>query len=1242
MNDRLLDSESREKIINELDRNFFVEAGAGSGKTHCLVERMVNLIKTGKAKIENISAVTFTRKAAAELKERFQIRLEESLKQNPDAPEKANIKEALSNLEQVFIGTIHSFCSKILRERPVEAGVDPGFTAIEEEEDAVYADNAWSGYIEDCYQDEADYLLEFFEGHGVLPDDLKDAYKKILQFPDVEIITADVLKPDFTNVKKNVSRFILELQEALPGSAHENGWDELQKLIRKAVNFIENGYLDTDVLFVRMLKELDKSAKVTQNRWPDGDGKIYEEEMEKFRQETVRPAIRMWQEYLHKPCADFIKKGAEFYGEWRKEHSILNFTDLLIMTSGLLRTNHEVRSYFKNKFTHVLVDEFQDTDPIQAELFLFLTGTDEKQNDWREIIPVPGSLFLVGDPKQSIYRFRRADISIYNTVKNIFNSSTKEMRSDNCGKNGNNKSEVLSLFSNFRSLPFMKNLVKEVFKPIFPQEEDAYQAKYFALNTVRSESADYDCGVLENNIEKVPKNNSADVAAIDAGRIAGWIDFAVNHGGILLERTPDEIKSGLTQKAVYSDFLILSRKRENLGCYAKALENKSIPYDISGGRIFNKSTELKEILKLFKAVEDDRDPVALVTALRGLFFGISDDRLYDFSIAGGRFYFYSAVPEGFAEFGQAYGRLLGYKKIVEENEPITAAEMIIEDLGIILLAVSEEEGLTKAGNIYKALELLRDYKQEEVRLFFDLVKNLEELLKVREVESLSLLASRKDVVRIMNLHKAKGLEAPVVILADPLGEVGERAPELHVSRAGIDTEIEKSTELQGDKGVLLSDVKAQSDKMSKGYFCIIKSDGSYGSDIIGVPPEWDKKAAEETKYESAERKRLDYVAVTRAKNILVVSTYREGSRAKAWEILYAYLKEKAAGQIPINKDDPGKEMEIIYISPAQWKKEKEEISGTLKRLTAPGYRKTSVTTEAKDGYLFGFDEASDNLDEYPESGIGSFNVTGTGDGPDSGRQGKSWDGPDSDRQGTSWNEPDSSKQGKSGDGSDSDGPDSGRQGTSGDWPDNGIKSKSWDGSDSGNQHKSGDKPDSNKQDISGFGENDQVGNEKRISGQNSGEKREKAPVSQSWIPGLKWGMLAHKVIELVCRENIEKLKTVAGQWAVEAGLENKSAEDLTALAEKFICSELFKRISLADEKLFEVPFALTHEDTIVHGIIDLVFREGNKWVIVDYKTDDFEADKERKSVYLKQLELYKKYWEKISRTEVSETILHKI
>ncbi len=1057
MDHDLKDSQARGKIRKELDISFFVEAGAGSGKTYCLVERLVNLIKSGNAAIEHIVAVTFTRKAAAELNERFQIGLEDALKKNGPKSERDNIRTALSNLEQIFIGTIHSFCAKILRERPVEAGVDPGFTEIEESQDLIFAERIWSQYIESAELDQ-NSTLKFIQDIDIRVSDLKDIYFKFIHHPDVKIVAVEVDKPDFTDTKKVIRELIDFFKGIIPEIEPDNGWDKLQKMIRKSGKLIDSGYMDSDRKFIELLNELSKKPSITQNRWMDGNSKSYLEKMDKFQEEIMKPALKCWQEYVHKPLVDFISEGAGYYRQWRKDHSILNFSDLLINTAELLRDNAEVRGYFKKRFTHILVDEFQDTDPVQAEIILFLTGSNNEEDNWKNIIPSPGSLFVVGDPKQSIYRFRRADIDIYNLVKGIFKGSG---------------GEVLNLYSNFRSLPFMQETVADVFKSILPEKETRYQAKYSPLNTVKPLNDKCLSGVIENPIGKVCRDNAVGIAKIDAVRLANWIKNAIGGGGFMLQ---DDNEKAV--KPDPGDFLILTRYKKSLKIYARALDMLGIPYDISGGESFSGSSELAEIYRLFKAIEDERDPVALITALRGMFFGISDDRLYRFKKAGGVFSYYSEVPDGFDEFTRAYNLLKGYREIVRSYEPVIAAGMIIERIGVLPLAICEEEGLRRAGNIFKALELLKDRRSDGLDVFGDLVNDLRELLEGSGIESMSLTSTGVDSIRIMNLHKAKGLESPIVVLADPMGAGADFEPDHHITRTG--------------------------DSKAMGYFTITKPVGSYGSSINALPPDWDGKIKEEKLYEEAEKRRLEYVAVTRAKNILVVSTYRKGSRKKAWEFMYEYLTGK--DKIKAAEEIEGDAREVVEISASEWGKSKERIADSIEGISCPSYSLTSVTTEAKEGFVF----------------------------------------------------------------------------------------------------------------------------------------------SESAGQGMSWGRIVHKAVELVSRGGYDKLRVLGRNWIEEEGRDVGELDRLIEVVDKFMESELWERIERAGRKYFEVPFALEDSegessngssDSIVYGVIDLVFEEEDGWVIVDYKTDEFEGDEERKRAYQRQVDMYGKYWERISGERVKESFL---
>ena len=174
----------------------------------------------------------------------------------------------------------------------------------------------------------------------------------------------------------------------IPKVMHDGGWDDLQSIVRSGLKLIDLGCLEEERLFVNLLTILNKKCKVTQKKWPDKtQAKIYEAEAQQFQSETVVPALRQWREYLHKPLVDFALDGVKYYEEWRNERSVLNFQDLLMKSATLLRNNAEVRAYYKKNIKFLLVDEFQDTDPIQAEIVMLLTGEDNSIDDWHKVRP---------------------------------------------------------------------------------------------------------------------------------------------------------------------------------------------------------------------------------------------------------------------------------------------------------------------------------------------------------------------------------------------------------------------------------------------------------------------------------------------------------------------------------------------------------------------------------------------------------------------------------------------------------------------------------------------------------------------------------------------------------------------------------------------------------------------------------------------------------------------------------------
>ncbi len=387
---RLNDAAAREAIRTRLDQNFLVEAGAGSGKTSCLVDRMAALLAGGHCQPEKLAAVTFTRKAAGELKERFQVRLEEMFREEKDPAIKQRLSEALGKMERVFVGTIHAFCSRLLRERPVEAGVTPDFAEIEGLDERLLSEMAWESYLLEVRLLKPQAMQQLSD-LDLSPMELQEAFQQLIRYPDVEMVGEKTPYPDLSGVRAKLDEFCQLAQRHLPAKQHPDGWDGLQATARRALRWQKMFDLQQDRYLLRLLEKMDKNAAPTYKRWPDReDAEALAKAFADFREKELKPAKKAWLEYRHFHLLDFLIPAAERYRDLRRNENKLNFQDLLMLAAKLLKNNPEVRGYFQERYTHLLVDEFQDTDPIQAEVMFFLTGTDLHEKDWTN--PGPASI----------------------------------------------------------------------------------------------------------------------------------------------------------------------------------------------------------------------------------------------------------------------------------------------------------------------------------------------------------------------------------------------------------------------------------------------------------------------------------------------------------------------------------------------------------------------------------------------------------------------------------------------------------------------------------------------------------------------------------------------------------------------------------------------------------------------------------------------------------------------------------
>lgn len=917
----------RERIRTDLETTFLVEAGAGSGKTRSLVERMIALLAAGRCTIDSLTAVTFTRKATAEMRERFQIGLERAVHGESDPAAQSRLKAALDHFERCRIGTIHSFCAGLLRERPVENGLDPGFREMDEIEDAVFRRQSWRNILERSREESRD-STDRLARVGLVPDELEGAFNEISKYPDVALAPGRPDPPDTDFFRSLLEDFLAAAQKELPRARPERGWDKLQETLNRCLAISRNVGLDSPPVLMSAFELMDRDVGITQNRWPNRQAALaMKSRFDRFRTDVVDPALKHWREHRHSLILEWLEPVREQTRQRRRDAGLMNYEDLLMRSAELLRDHPEVRDSFRERITHILVDEFQDTDPVQAEVLFLLTGTDSRERDWRRLRPRPGSLFLVGDPKQSIYRFRRADIDTYNLVKKMI-----------LGAGG----EVLELTTNFRSLDRLGDWSNPVFRSLFPSPETRYQAAFAELDTVRKSgppsSDSLPAGVFRLTVPKIKWSRLKDIAEADAQAIADWIASACSGSGRLQRAPEDEerLKAAFGAAADPGrvrpgDVLILFRFRKNMPIYARALEERGLPFEIAGSDAFSESEEIRHLLNLARALNEPGNPIFTIAALRGLFFGISDVELYEFTRGGGTFQFLTGVRRvdspGEKRVSAALDRLREWWAWTRKDPPSAVLDRILESSGIVAYLAGGEMGSSRAGNFFKLLEKLRERESEEGLSFAGAGVFLEDLAARPNVDEMSLFPGRSDAVRLMNLHKAKGLEAPIVFLANPAG-ARPHEPERHVRR-------------------IVRDEKSGGEEYgaAEGAFAFHISE-RYQRRLISQPVGWKERAVEEKRYLQAEEIRLMYVAATRARNLLVISRYppMDGARL-AWAELDAPSKTRP--ELPLLPVVDRPHRRILEYDSAALTEVRRKLADCLYEAAAPRVLRETVTSLAK-------------------------------------------------------------------------------------------------------------------------------------------------------------------------------------------------------------------------------------------------------------------------------------------------------
>ncbi len=766
------DAGDRQAAVATFDRNLVVTAGAGTGKTTLLIDRLVHLLLRNPEplKITEIVALTFTNKAADEMKLRLRQRLQAFLdvrldREPADAEAKTRsevkalialyqlskdeldgrVHDALRNMERSDIGTIHSFAANLLRLYPLEAGVDPQF----HEDDGAAFDRLFDDHWELWLDQELSLRSPHAEDwQKILPRCRLDHIKALARSMAAENVDLRQNIDGANAVPAILRGWLARLESKAAALSERHPEDRVnEKLIRAARAVIgefqkAGGRLNPSADDCVLLSE--KSIHRNIQGWPPEDATE--------AQELVRAArglARVDGESTGTLWRLLVPYAADFRERFIREGH-LSFDGLLVRARDLVRDQVRVRADLQRRYRTILIDEFQDTDPIQYEILLYLAEQPgQAAMDWRQVKVVPGKIFVVGDPKQSIYAFRRADIEAYlEVVEKII----KAQNGVEC-----------RLTTNFRSNAAILDGVNGAFERLI-QAQDGVQPPYIAIYAAPGRSA-APSDMAKLLVRKIVADREIDAETarrLEGESLARWLKEQV------LGKTAILAAHGETVRAQSKDVAILLRKLTDIHDYLEPLRRQGIRYVVEGERHFYAAKEIIDAVNLLRAVENPHDRLALVGVLRSPLGGLTDQQIYQ--LHRQNLLDYRAAAKLGKDFPPTLAQLYdALARLHEETRalPIGAAVAhVFATLPVELLAACYFHGEQAVANLQKLAQQAELLGREGLTTLKEAIRQLEKrVLDVKDEGESALAEENLDAVRIMSIHKAKGLEFSIVILA---------------------------------------------------------------------------------------------------------------------------------------------------------------------------------------------------------------------------------------------------------------------------------------------------------------------------------------------------------------------------------------------------------------------------------------------------------------------------------------------
>ena len=864
----LVDDAARRLAIAAHDRLLLVEAGAGSGKTAVLAGRIAILLAEGVAP-RSIAAVTFTEFAASELLMRVREfvgaladgdvppQLRVALPEGLSEAQHRRLAAASDALDELTCSTIHGFCLRLITPYPVEADLDPGATVMDRDQADLAFQEITDAWLREELTGEVDGLLpelvlrnpdgtvvlirtilDHLRRHRAIdhevPEDLASLATAFRVAADgfMDVLSAvDAEEPESAAI---ANRF-RELGEAVAVCLPVRTPAHIVSLLLIA----PHSDLCTQAGALRKYQKKGKwraAAKRAGFSQAEGDrlNDLASTHYTKCRETwtTVQQAVAS---HVLARLIPLVRPVMDRFRDYKRSAALLDFDDLIFAARDLLRDHDVVRRALAARFTHVLVDEFQDTDPLQTEIFWRLCGnppTERDGADWTTFTLQPGTLFLVGDPKQAIYRFRGADIAAYVRAREAFRAQVAD--------------GVLSIATNFRSCAPIMDYVNNRFERLLSEENG--QPGFQALEPYQPTRA-IGPSVAALDIAVADETGKATVQQQRDGEAAAIAQMCARLIGDEPIRDPE---SGEQRPCRAGDIALLAPTGSDLWRYEEALERRRIPVATQAGKGLFRRQEVQDLIAVTRVLADHRDTLALGALLRGPLVGLSEEELLDIVWALPRS---DDAPDeiprldlGVAPDTVAHGharvtleKLQTLRRQVNATAPHALLSQAIDMLRIrpILLQRHRGQAERALANVDLYLSFSRAYAVRGLRAFAEAMTAAWSD-EARAVEGRP--DAQEDAVALYTMHAAKGLEWPIVVPVNTMTQV-------------------RTTET------------AVTDRVHGHFFC----------SVLGVEPSGYATARDEAKAElDRERVRLWYVATTRARELLVLPRLDVAGSSSAW------------------------------------------------------------------------------------------------------------------------------------------------------------------------------------------------------------------------------------------------------------------------------------------------------------------------------------------------------------------------